>query len=116
MPLLRSRLPRVQRVASMRIPVLLEPVNGNGFRARGAEPFSLTAEGATPDQALARLREMIQANLAPGAQVVSIEVSLPELPAPPDTGFFDPNDALVQEWKQIMAENRRKADGDPDIL
>ena len=100
----------------MRIPVLLEPVMGNGYRARGAEPFPLTAEGATPDQALARLKEMIQANLAPGAQVVSLEVALPEGPAPSNTGYFDPSDPLVQEWREIMAENRRKADEDPNVL
>ncbi|HEV3083419.1 MAG TPA: hypothetical protein VGY66_26785 [Gemmataceae bacterium] len=100
----------------MRIPVLLEPVAGSGYRARGAEPFPLTAEGPTPDQALARLKEMIQANLTLGAQVVSIEVSLPERPAPSHTAFFDPNDPLVQQWKEIIAENRRKAEEDPDVL
>src|SRR5207237_1049220 len=63
----------------MRIPVLLEPVAGNGYRARGAEPFPLTAEGPTPDQALARLKEMIQANLTLGAQIVSIEVLSPNV-------------------------------------
>jgi hypothetical protein len=31
-------------------------------------------------------------------------------------GMFNPNDPLVQEWLQIMAENRRKADDDPDVL
>ncbi len=99
----------------MLIPVLLEPVSGNGYRARGAEPFALTAEGTTPDQALARLKEMIQASLATGAQVVVLEVSMPEVPATRIKGVFDPNDPLVQEWKEIMAENRRKADKDPDV-
>jgi hypothetical protein len=31
-------------------------------------------------------------------------------------GTYDPNDPLVQDWLQIMAENRRQADADPDIF
>jgi hypothetical protein len=31
-------------------------------------------------------------------------------------GTLDPNDPLVQEWIEIMKENRRKADEDPDYL
>jgi hypothetical protein len=29
-------------------------------------------------------------------------------------GIFDPNDPLVKEWIEIMAENRRKANEDPN--
>src|SRR5690348_5928209 len=45
--------------ASMRISVLIEPVPGNGYRARGGEPLGLIAEGATRDKALQKLRELI---------------------------------------------------------
>ena len=31
----------------MKIAVLIEPVPGNGFRAKGGEPFAMSAEGAT---------------------------------------------------------------------
>lgn len=30
-------------------------------------------------------------------------------------GLWDKNDPLVQEWKVIMAENRRKEDENPDF-
>ena len=39
----------------MQIPVLIEPVAGNGFRAQGCEPFGLLAEGATRQAALEKL-------------------------------------------------------------
>ena len=31
----------------MKIAVLIEPVPGNGFRAKGGEPLAMSAEGAT---------------------------------------------------------------------
>ena len=31
----------------MQIPILIEPVAGNGFRFRGGEPFGLSVEGAS---------------------------------------------------------------------
>src|SRR5262249_53761485 len=33
----------------MQIPVVIERVDGNGYRARGVDPLSLSAEGATRD-------------------------------------------------------------------
>jgi predicted RNase H-like HicB family nuclease len=36
----------------MQIPVLVEPIAGDGYRARGTEPFGLSAEGATRAEAL----------------------------------------------------------------
>ena len=34
----------------MQIPILIEPVAGNGFRSRGGEPFALSADGATREE------------------------------------------------------------------
>ena len=58
----------------MQIPILVEPIAGNGYRARGAEPFSLTGEGATPEAAVARLKEQLQARLRQGAVAVEVGV------------------------------------------
>jgi hypothetical protein len=97
----------------MEIPVLIEPVAGNGFRAK----VELAAEGATRDEALERLRELLR-QPANGAKLSLVE-SVAE-PAPPPwaefAGMYDPDDPLVKEWIEIMAENRRKADVDPDYL
>ncbi len=46
----------------MQIPVLVERLKGNGYRARGKDPFAISAKGATREEALAKLRAKIQAD------------------------------------------------------
>ncbi len=58
----------------MQIPILIEPVSGNGYRARGMEPFSLSADGATREEALARLRQLLADRLSSGAEIVALDV------------------------------------------
>jgi hypothetical protein len=98
----------------MQIDVLIEPVAGNGFLAKTGEPLALSADGATEDEALARLRREIHARLTGGRRLVALEVANPH-PFAPFAGIFPPDDAMVQEWIEIMAENRRKADAEPDL-
>ncbi len=59
----------------MTIPVLIEPIEGAGFRATG--PFALAAESATREGALARLRELIEARMAAGAEILLLELTVP---------------------------------------
>jgi hypothetical protein len=99
----------------MQIPILIEPVPGNGFRARGGEPLILTAEGPTREAALANLKEQFKARLGNGAEIVPLEVAPEPHPLAEFAGMFR-DDPLIEEWKQSMAEYRRKADRDPDIL
>ena len=97
----------------MQISVLVEPVPGNGYRAREAEPFGFSADGATREEAIERVRQLCQARLSGGAEVVSLEVgSTPHLWLP-FAGMFK-DDPDFQEVVEIMAENRRKMDEDPD--
>ena len=94
----------------MQIPVLIEPVAGNGYRARGLSPQSLIGEGATREEALLRLRQQLQAGLGGGAEIVSLEIPLVDNPLTRGAGIFEPGDPIVEEWKQIMAENRKRED------
>jgi hypothetical protein len=129
----RDTLPRKQPAAgmaracslhdwssTMQIPVLIEPVAGNGFRATGGEPLRLTAQGATPDEALRRLREMVEDRIAAGAQFTTVEVPPVETrpakhPWAPFAGTLK-DDPLLEEWKEAMADWRRQMDADPDVL
>jgi hypothetical protein len=97
----------------MQIPVLIEPVAGNGFRARGSEPFSLSAEGATQNEALQNLRSMVVSRLVDGAQIVAMEVPSGGHPWLPFAGMFK-DDPYLEEWKQAMADYRRQVDEDPE--
>jgi hypothetical protein len=98
----------------MQIPILIEPVPGNGYRATGAEPFALTVEAATREEALGKLRELIASKIAGGGQIVALEIPEGDNPWLRMAGTLDPDDPLVKEWKLLMEENRRKADEDPD--
>jgi hypothetical protein len=50
------------------VPVIVEPLGGNGYRATGAGGISvgLTAEGPTPAEAIDRLAVPVQARLNAG--------------------------------------------------
>src|SRR5438270_12972680 len=110
-----SRHPSLRRRA-VKIPVLIEPVAGNGYRAKSGEPLPLAAEGATRDEAMRKLRELLHERLHAGAEVAALEVPGPAAPNPwvEFAGMFK-DDPYFDEWQQAMAENRRKMDADPDI-
>lgn len=99
----------------MQITVLVEPMNGKGFRATGAEPFGITVEGATREEALARLKGQVQARLSRGAEVVALEVTPEENPLMKFAGIFKDH-PLLDEWKQAMAEYRDQVEKDDDYL
>lgn len=97
----------------MQIPILIEPIAGNGYRARGGEPLALTAEGGTQEEALANLKEKLQARLARGAVVVPLELPSQPHPLAEFAGMFK-DDPLLKHWKKSMAAYRRKVDKDSD--
>jgi hypothetical protein len=97
----------------MQIPILIEPIAGNGFRARGGEPLALTADGASQEEALTKLKRKLEARLSNGAVVVSLELPSQSHPLAEFAGMFK-DDPLLKEWKKSMAAYRRKMDKDAD--
>ncbi len=97
----------------MQITVLIEPVAGNGYRARGGEPLPLAAEGATREEALANLKEQLQARLRAGAELTAVDITPTPHPLAEFAGMFR-DDPLLPDWKQSVAEYRRSIDEDPD--
>lgn len=98
----------------MEISVLVEPVAGNGYRAHGAEPFGVSAEGGTREEAIAKVQQLCQARLSGGAELVTVDVGPPPHPWLPFAGMFK-DDPDFQEVQEIMAENRRRMDEDDAI-
>jgi predicted RNase H-like HicB family nuclease len=96
----------------MQIPVLVEPVANNGFRARSGEPLPLCADGATAEEAVRNLRAAMDRHVA-GKQLTSVELP-PDNPWVAMAGMFDPNDPLIQEWKEEMAKYRQEVESDPN--
>jgi hypothetical protein len=109
----------------MELHVVVEQVEGNGYLAR--TPLGWSAEGPTPEQAVKNLQEEAARKLAGGATVTTIQVPTPDTRfiRAPDPGLdpwkamigtLDLNDPVIREWMQIIEENRRAADNDPDVF
>ena len=100
----------------MEIPVLIEPVAGNGFRAKCGEPLPITAEGRTRDEALANLRRLVAERVAAGAEVAALRVPGQNAANPwvEFAGMYEADDPVVQVWEKAMAEHRRKIDDHPE--
>jgi predicted RNase H-like HicB family nuclease len=98
----------------MKIPVLIEPIANDGFRATGGPPFEVTAQGTTREEALARLREAIDQRMVEGSVLVPLEIgTTEENPWDAVAGMFR-DDPLFDEWQEAIAEYRRKVDEDQD--
>jgi len=99
----------------VQIPVLIEPVAKNGYRASCRAVDDLSAEGATRDEALAKLRKKLVARMKGGAAIVSLEVEAEAHPLARFVGMFR-DDPHLDDWKRSMADYRRKIDRDPEAL
>jgi hypothetical protein len=89
----------------MQIPVLVHRVKGTGYRARGNEPFAVSATGATRKEALAKLRAKIEARLKNGAELVGLEDGSKPHPWAEFAGMFK-DDPWIDDWVTSMAEYR----------
>ena len=100
----------------MQFPVLIEPVANNGYRASSGPPLGLTADGATREEAIRNFQEQLRQRLRAGVEVATVEIPArpAENPWVKYAGMFkdDPDFADVVE---IMAENRRQRNADPDV-
>jgi predicted RNase H-like HicB family nuclease len=97
---------------TMKISVLIEPMNGKGFRASGIEPFCITAEGETREEALEKLKTEAESRLKAGAEIVTVDIGPSELhPLLKFSGIFK-DDPLFDEWQQAIEEYRRQLDED----
>jgi hypothetical protein len=73
--------------------------------------LALTADGASQEEALAKLKEKRQARLRQGAVVVPLELPTQTHPLAEFAGMFK-DDPLLKEWKKSMVAYRRKVDKD----
>jgi hypothetical protein len=103
--------------SSADIIVVIEPVDGTGYRATGAGGLSvgLSAEGATVAEAMERLADRVRMRVTAGATLK--EMSLAAVPAPwaQDAGYLR-DDALYEPWCGAIEAYRRKLDEDPEAL
>jgi hypothetical protein len=99
----------------MQIPVLIEPTNNHGYRATIGPPVAMTAEGATREEALQHLREVLQRRLSAGAEIAPFELGATEHPLAPFSGAgMLKDDPLFEAWQQAIEEYRRQKDEEPE--
>ena len=99
----------------MKIPVLVQSENGNGFRAKLLPGQPLSAEGTTPEDAIENLRHAIQTRIDQGARIAYLELSEPHNPWLQLIGVYK-DDPLLDGYRQAMADYRKQVDEDPDRL
>jgi predicted RNase H-like HicB family nuclease len=97
----------------MQIPVLIERVKGNGYRARGTEPFAVSAKGSTREEALAKLRAKIETRLKKGSELVGLDIAPQPHPWMEFAGMFK-DDPWIEDWVQSMAEYRQQVEDNPN--
>jgi hypothetical protein len=97
----------------MELAILVEPANGQGYRARCGEPFVMEALGETREEALKKLRAEISRRVAGGAQIVGLEVGgESDSPIAKFAGWLE-DDPLYEPWQAAIAEYRRQRDESP---
>jgi hypothetical protein len=94
----------------MEIPVLIEPVPGAGFRVSGGEPFAIVAEGATEEDALKQFKKGVADRLRDGVRITTVDVPATPHPLAEFAGIFNDSDPIVQEWLEIMQQQRDVCD------
>lgn len=94
----------------MEIPITVDPVANNGFRASSGGLWGLESEAPTREEALEKLRELIQRRPAAGAEVLGLDIRSREHPLARFAGMLK-DDPLLQSWKDAMVEYRQEAEG-----
>jgi hypothetical protein len=99
----------------MRITIAIEHVANNGYRARCGEPLLLVAEGATSDEAAARLRAMISEKLAAGVELRDVAIGAPNPALVEEAGRWDPNDPIYAEWRKELEKYRAERNAELEL-
>ena len=98
----------------MNIPVLVEPNASSGFRAVCGEPLRLECNAPTREEAIQKLRELIERRIDAGAEVISLSIGAAAHPLYAFAGMLK-SDPLAAPWKDAMADYRRKCEDSQDI-
>jgi hypothetical protein len=97
----------------MQIPILVEPGENGGFRARAGEPFGVSAEGATAREAAEHLATLLRDRLKAGARLAFVDLpNGPQVlaPAPLQLEPLPDEDWFFETMRQAIAENRQRED------
>ncbi|HLQ43240.1 MAG TPA: hypothetical protein VK137_00810 [Planctomycetaceae bacterium] len=101
----------------MQIPIVIEPLPNNRFRAQSSSPLSMIVEGDSAEESLRLWREKFSSCLPTDAevQVVSPSAIAPSLP--PWAKYIGElkDDPLLDEWREGVEEYRKQRDREAGV-
>ena len=97
----------------MQIPILIEPLPGNRFRAKSTTALPLMVEGNSAEESLRLWHDTFSSVIPVDAEVVAVGFPVsPTQQLPPFAKFIGTlkNDQIVELWREGVAEYRRQRD------
>ena len=91
----------------MKIPILIEPISEQRYRATGSEPFVGSVEAETADAALAKMKQLIFDRLSQGARIAAVDLPDTANPWLEGAGMFC-DDSLFDDWQRAIADYRHE--------
>lgn len=102
----------------MQIPIVIETLPGNRFRAKSTTALPMMVEGNSAEEWLRLWQDTFSSVLPDDAEVVAVEPPVPPTLQPlPFAKFIGTlkNDQLVELWREGVAEYRRQRDCEDGI-
>ena len=101
----------------MEVPVIVEPVAGNGYRVTGAGDCRSARQLRSDSvaEAIGRLAEQVRTRVRAGAKLTEVDLAAGAAPWTQDAGYLH-DEPLFEPWREVMEEYRRKLDEDPEAL
>ena len=96
----------------MRIPILIEPIEGGRFRARAGEPLAACVDGDSMQDAAELLKTELQQRVRAGAVLSFVDVSNGTAGCQHDerVAATADDDWFFTELREAINENRRRED------
>ncbi len=98
----------------MSLSVIVEPVAEGGFCARSGDPLPFSAHGNSRDEALAKLRALVDEKIASGTEIVEFAPQYNHR-FREQIGFLK-DDPLFDEWQRAIEAYRDEVDRAEGIL
>lgn len=95
----------------MHLLILIEPIEGGRFRAKAGEPFGVSAEGKTAEEATQHLKTILRERLQTGSRLALLDLGdrLPTpTPVPLHLEALPGENWFFQNMRQAIAENRQQ--------
>ncbi len=98
----------------MQVLILVEPKEGEGYRATAGSPFDISAEANTAAEATSRLESMLRNRLHHGGRLALLNLNNGSSPAPPSFQLepVPRDDWFFKTFREAIEEARQRENGE----